>query len=324
MAFWWCLTHGAVEGSATDDSGCANIDRLGPYDLRSRRPRRSSAPARARRENERPRRGRGRLGQRASRPAARKWSNERRRRLPPDDAHALSRDARGRCGSRPRAARRPAARSRRARGPRRRSGRSRAGARRRPARPGRAAARARSAGSRRRCARRWPRARWPRSATRPSLTSHIAVAPSAGELGPEGVRRARLQVGLHQHVDRAPRRARSRCCSSASPAADQPSRPASTTRSPGCAPERSTGGRPPRSPSAVTLTTTWSLETVSPPTTTAPTTAGLVAQPVGELRRPTPPARRAERRARRAARWPSRPSPRRRRGWRRRPCGPTS
>jgi hypothetical protein len=31
MSFWWCLTHAAVEGSATDDSGCANMDRLGPY-----------------------------------------------------------------------------------------------------------------------------------------------------------------------------------------------------------------------------------------------------------------------------------------------------
>lgn len=31
MSFWWCLTHGEVEGSATDDSGCANMDRLGPY-----------------------------------------------------------------------------------------------------------------------------------------------------------------------------------------------------------------------------------------------------------------------------------------------------
>ena len=31
MSFWWCLTHGAVEGSAIDDSGCANMDRLGPY-----------------------------------------------------------------------------------------------------------------------------------------------------------------------------------------------------------------------------------------------------------------------------------------------------
>jgi len=31
MSFWWCLTHSAVKGSATDDSGCANMDRLGPY-----------------------------------------------------------------------------------------------------------------------------------------------------------------------------------------------------------------------------------------------------------------------------------------------------
>ena len=26
--FWWCLTHERVEGS----EGCANSDRLGPYD----------------------------------------------------------------------------------------------------------------------------------------------------------------------------------------------------------------------------------------------------------------------------------------------------
>ena len=31
MGFWWCLNHSTVEGSATDDSGCANMDRLGPY-----------------------------------------------------------------------------------------------------------------------------------------------------------------------------------------------------------------------------------------------------------------------------------------------------
>ena len=31
MSFWWCLTHGRVEGSSSDDSGCANRDRLGPY-----------------------------------------------------------------------------------------------------------------------------------------------------------------------------------------------------------------------------------------------------------------------------------------------------
>ena len=31
MAFWWCLTHNAVEGSANDDSGCRSLSRLGPY-----------------------------------------------------------------------------------------------------------------------------------------------------------------------------------------------------------------------------------------------------------------------------------------------------
>ena len=31
MSFWWCLTHAEVEGSASDDQGCATLDRLGPY-----------------------------------------------------------------------------------------------------------------------------------------------------------------------------------------------------------------------------------------------------------------------------------------------------
>lgn len=31
MNYWWCLTHGRVEGSPNDDDGCANLDRLGPY-----------------------------------------------------------------------------------------------------------------------------------------------------------------------------------------------------------------------------------------------------------------------------------------------------
>lgn len=34
MSYWWCLAHGRVEGSGTDDEGCANMDRLGPYDTR--------------------------------------------------------------------------------------------------------------------------------------------------------------------------------------------------------------------------------------------------------------------------------------------------
>lgn len=36
MSFWWCLAHGAVEGSAGDDLGCATLDRLGPYATRER------------------------------------------------------------------------------------------------------------------------------------------------------------------------------------------------------------------------------------------------------------------------------------------------
>ena len=36
MSFWWCLNHARVEGSATDDEGCANIERLGPYDTQDR------------------------------------------------------------------------------------------------------------------------------------------------------------------------------------------------------------------------------------------------------------------------------------------------
>ena len=35
MAFWWCLSHSRVEGSASDDSGCADLDRLGPYSSES-------------------------------------------------------------------------------------------------------------------------------------------------------------------------------------------------------------------------------------------------------------------------------------------------
>lgn len=30
MSWWWCLTHNEVEQGA----GCANINRLGPYDTR--------------------------------------------------------------------------------------------------------------------------------------------------------------------------------------------------------------------------------------------------------------------------------------------------
>ena len=193
--------------------------------------------------------------------------------------HALARAHQPDARDAPRGARRPAARWRPGRGPRRRSARSRAGGRRRRARPGRAAARARSAGSRRRRARRWPLARCPRSASSPSLTSHIAVAPSTASSGPSAYGGLGCRCACTSTSIGTPPPLASRCCSRARPAADQPSRPASTTRSPGCAPERRTGGRPPRSPSAVTLTTTRSLDTMSPPTTTAPTTSASSRSP---------------------------------------------
>ena len=35
MAFWWCLKHSAVEGSSHDDRGCADDNRLGPYETQA-------------------------------------------------------------------------------------------------------------------------------------------------------------------------------------------------------------------------------------------------------------------------------------------------
>lgn len=32
MAFWYCLKHHGVEGSASGDEGCPNKDRLGPFE----------------------------------------------------------------------------------------------------------------------------------------------------------------------------------------------------------------------------------------------------------------------------------------------------
>src|SRR3982750_4862347 len=50
--------------------------------------------------------------------------------------------------------------------------------------------------------------------------------------------------------------------------------------SPGWAPDRTTGGRPPRSPSAVTATVSVGLDDMSPPTTPAPTSAASSDSPV--------------------------------------------
>lgn len=45
MSWYWCLTHGEVEQGA----GCANMNRLGPYETREQA---EQAPARARARTE--------------------------------------------------------------------------------------------------------------------------------------------------------------------------------------------------------------------------------------------------------------------------------
>src|SRR5690242_21249463 len=79
----------------------------------------------------------------------------------------------------------------------------------------------------------------PRSASSPSLTSHIDDAPACAARGPSayggcGRRCASTTV----RGERKPR------VSTVTPASAQPSRPTTATSSPGRAPERSTGARP--------------------------------------------------------------------------------
>src|SRR5882724_373749 len=106
---------------------------------------------------------------------------------------------------------------------------------------------------------------WPRSASRPSDTSSIAVAPALAAWAPAGYGGSGARCAPTTFTgDRKPRP------STANPAADQPSRPHTATTSPGSAPERVTGSRPSRSPNAVIDTTSMSLVTMSPPTTPAP------------------------------------------------------
>src|SRR5512135_2579405 len=111
------------------------------------------------------------------------------------------------------------------------------------------------------------RARWPRSASRPSLTSIIAVAPARASAGPRSYGGAGWRCASTSGPSRTP------ADSSANPAAARPTVPARTTRSPRPAPARVTGGRPCRSPSAVTARVSASAATTSPPTTLAPTSA---------------------------------------------------
>ena len=107
----------------------------------------------------------------------------------------------------------------------------------------------------------------PRSAISPSLTSHIAVAPSPAAAGPAWYGGSgRRWASTKARGERKPRE------STANPAADQPSQPVTATTSPGCAPPRVTGSWPRRSPSAVIDTMIVSPRTTSPPTTAAPAT----------------------------------------------------
>src|SRR5690606_21796857 len=106
----------------------------------------------------------------------------------------------------------------------------------------------------------------PRSASSPSETSIIAVAPANAAAGPAAYGGSGQRWAFTTLTGE-----RNPLPNTASPAAAQPSRPHMATMSPGRAPERVTGARPPRSPSAVTLTTISSARTMSPPTT--PTSA---------------------------------------------------
>jgi len=106
------------------------------------------------------------------------------------------------------------------------------------------------------------------SATRPSLTSIMAVAPAMAAAGPAAYGGCgRRWASMTAAGSARPAWSRAR------PAADSPTRPARASRSPGRAPLRSTGARPCRSPIAVTETVTSGLRTTSPPTRLAPARA---------------------------------------------------
>ncbi|CAM5695589.1 hypothetical protein SANTM175S_06079 [Streptomyces antimycoticus] len=107
----------------------------------------------------------------------------------------------------------------------------------------------------------------PRSATSPSLTSVMAVAPSPAAAGPAWYGGSgRRCASTKARGERKPRE------STACPAADQPSHPVTATTSPGRAPDRVTGSWLRRSPRAVMATVMVSPRTTSPPTTAAPAT----------------------------------------------------
>ena len=125
-------------------------------------------------------------------------------------------------------------------------------------------------------------ATWPRSASRPSLTSIIAVAPRFAASGPASYggagRRCPVISGVTRGSCVSPASSRAR------PAAAGPSGPATATRSPGAAPDRSTGLRPARSPRPVTARMTEAARAVSPPITLAPARAHSAASPSASSR----------------------------------------
>src|SRR2546421_436423 len=102
----------------------------------------------------------------------------------------------------------------------------------------------------------------------------MLVAPSPAACGP-----AAYGTSGRRCASTSSRGVRNPRDSTVYPAAAYPTRPASATTSPGRAPSRRTGSRPPRSPSAVTeMTSTGPLD-MSPPTIPAPASAASSASP---------------------------------------------
>ena len=162
---------------------------------------------------------------------------------------------------------------------------------------------------------RTPRATCPRSASSPSDTSIMAVAPASAACGPAAYGGSGTRCAPTTATgERKPR------ASTASPAAAQPIRPHSATRSPGRAPARVTGARPSSEPSAVTDSTMRRGRGQVAADQPDPDRAGLRPQPVGQPGRRRPSASPAGRPARPAAPWAPRPSPRCRPGWPPPPC----
>ena len=110
-------------------------------------------------------------------------------------------------------------------------------------------------------------ATWPRSASSPSETSIIDVAPRAAAAGPAGVRHRGPPVRLDQHLRRAEAPGQHRVARRRATRSGRPSPP----RRPAGRRTAAPASRPSRSPSAVTAMVSVGLDVMSPPTTAAPT-----------------------------------------------------